>query len=394
MKAVPWWTIGRTASLLAIAAVSGALAGAAAALVVTPVSSVPVVSPATVVTSTVPVAASTTTVAVPALTRLEPSLATQILPPQFVSRRASPVAAIYRKARGATVDERVLTDDRLLGQAVALTSDGWLVTQASVLDGLPIAELTIWINGHAYPVTRGVSDRINGTAYLKTDAKDLTTPAFGNVADLVPGSGIWLETRAGALSPSLVTDISERMPTTDPAVSDVVSRRIGVDGTALAGDKGSPAWDGRGALAGLVESQPGESLRVVPASSISSSFSSLLNQELIRHASLGVREVDLASLRIDGDRGTLPQRGALLKDDRKTGKPAVAKDSPAARAGLKAGDVILAVERDILDGTADLGEIVSEYLPNTRATFRILRDGAELDVPVDFGSFVTGDPLK
>lgn len=394
MKTAPWWTIGRTASLLAIAAVSGALAGAAAALVVTPVGPLTVSTPMPVATSTVPVTTPTTTVAVPSLTRLEPSLATQLLPPQFVSRRASPVAAIYHKVRGATVDDRILTDDRLLGQAVALTSDGWLVTQTSVLAGLPVSELTIWIDNGAYAVTSGVSDRVNGTSYLKIEAKDLTTPAFGNVADLAPGSGIWLETRAGALSPSLVTVLSERMPTTDPAVSDVASRRIGLDGTASVGDKGSPAWDGRGALIGLVESQPGEPMRVIPASSIASSFSSLLSQGYVRHASLGVREVDLASLRIDGDRGTLPQRGALLKDDRKTGKPAVAKDSSAAKAGLKAGDVILAVERDILDGTADLGEIVSEYLPNARATFHILRDGVELDVPVDLGSFVTGDALK
>lgn len=392
MKATSWWTVGRTVALLVLAAVAGALAGTAAALVVTPLDFRSV--PPTDATSTVPTTTPTTTVAELSLTRLEPRLASSVLPPEFLSRRASPVAAIYRKARGATVDERILTDDRLLGQGVALTSDGWIVTQASVVGSLSVSELTVWINGKSASVTRGVTDRVNGTAYLKIAASDLTAPAFGQVMDLVPGSEIWMERRAGALSPTLVTILSERMPTADPGGSETANRRIRLDAAAREGDRGSPAWDSRGALVGLIESAVGEPARVIPSSSIASSFASLLNQDAIRHASLGARFTDLAALRIDGDRGTLPLRGALLKDDRKQGKPAVAKDSPAAKAGLKAGDVILAVERDILDGTADLGEILSEYLPNTRATLRVWRNGTELDVPVEFGALVTSEPMK
>ncbi|MCI0479867.1 PDZ domain-containing protein, partial [Candidatus Uhrbacteria bacterium] len=229
---------------------------------------------------------------------------------------------------------------------------------------------------------------------LRIEAIDLTTPAFGHVSDLIVGSELWIEPRAASFVPSLVTVRSDRLPSAEPVSSETSARRVLAHGTTRAGDGGAPVWDARGALLGIVESEPGEPLRFVPATSISSSFSSLLSQDAIRHASLGVRAVDLSTYRIDGDRGALPKNGALLKDDRKTGKPAVAKDSPASKAGLRAGDVILGVERDMIDGTADLGEILSEYLPGTRATLRVLRDGTELDVPVDFGMTVTSDPLK
>lgn len=382
----------RTVFLLVLSATAGALAGTAAAFIVAPTSTTELAS-APPATNTAP-PAPTSTSSEPSLVRLQPRLAESLLPPGFLTRRSSPVATIYRKVKGATAEDRVLTDERMLGQAVALTSDGWFVTAAGAVASLPIAELTLWHDGKAYSVTSAVSDRINGTIYLKVSSSELSVPAFGDVLDLAPGSEIWTERRARSFAPTLITSLTERMGSADAASSDIATRRIALDGTAVKGDLGSPAWNPGGALIGLMESVPGEPLRIIPASSISASFSSLLAAGAIRHASLGVRTVDLSSWRIDGDRGTLPVRGALIRDDRKTGKPGVAKDSPAARANLKAGDVILAIERDILDGSRDLGEVLSEYRAGATVTLRVSRDGKETDVPVTLGIATTGDPVK
>lgn len=381
----------RTVFLLVLAATAGALAGTAAAFMVAPYSATGLVS--TPPPATIAPPAPTSTSSEPSLVRLQPRLAESLLPPGFLTRRASPVATVYRRAKGATVEDRILTDDRMLGQAVALTSDGWFVTAAAVASA-PIADLTVWHDGKAYPVTNGISDRVNGTVYLKVASSELSVPAFGDVLDLAPGSEIWTERRARSFSPSLATSLTERMGSADAASSDVATRRIALDGTSAKGDLGSPAWNPGGALIGIVESAPGEPVRIIPSSSISASFSSLLAGGSIRHASLGVRTVDLSSWRVDGDRGTLPTRGALIHDDRKTGKAGVAKDSPAAKAGLKAGDVILAVERDILDGSRDLGEVLAEYRPGTAVTLRVSRDGKESDIPVALGIVTTGDLLK
>lgn len=165
-------------------------------------------------------------------------------------------------------------------------------------------------------------------------------------------------------------------------------------GASTATNRGAPVWDSTGAFVGIVDSGAGDSLRVLPVASVASSFTSLIDTGVIRHAFLGVRGLDLSLVQIDGDRGGLPLRGILLRDDRHLNKPAVSKDSPAAKAGLKIGDVILDVERDILDGTIDLGELLSEYRPNTMVTLRIWRNGKELDVPVTLGSIVTGEVVK
>lgn len=386
-------SLGTILLLFTLSATAGALAGAVTSVIVTPRVAAPVVR--TAPTSTLPIVPTSTSVTPtePSLVSVSPRLAESLVPSTFLTRRASPVGALYRRTKGVTLEERTLTDERMLGHAVALTSDGWFVTVASALGSLSMQEVVIWHDGASHPVVRGFIDRINGTVYLKIDDRDLSTPAFGDVDRLVVGSETWTERRTGSFAPTLITSLTEGMGS-EILSSDISARRLGLSGVTQAGDIGSPIWDTRGSLLGIIESTPGKPLVAIPAASISASFSSLLLQGVVRHAAFGVRGTDLTTWKIDGDRGALPKRGVLLRDDRKTGKLAVSAGSSAAKAGLKSGDVILAVEHDMLDGSRDLGELISEYRPGTQVTLRVLRDASEVLIPVAFGSATTSEALK
>ncbi|MEO5927247.1 MAG: S1C family serine protease [Patescibacteria group bacterium] len=383
--------LGTIVLLFVLSATAGALAGATAAYVVTP-TLIPT-GPLVVSTSTTPIVPTSTASVEPSLVPVDSRLAVPLLPSNFLTRRSSPVASLYRKPRGTTTEDRTLSDDRLLGQAVALTSDGWFVTTAAVLGALPLADLTLWQGNTPHVVTLGYIDHVNGTVYLKIDARDLTTPAFGDVERLELGTEAWTERRPGSFAPNLITSLTEGLGA-EIISSELTTRRITLSGNTQTGDIGSPVWDARGSLLGLVESGAGKPVSVIPASSISASFASLLSNGSIAHAILGVRATDLTTWKFDGDRGALPMHGVLLRDDRKTGKLAVVKDSAAAKAGLHAGDVILGIERDMLDGTRDLGEIVADYRPGASVTLHVLRGTSELSLPLIFGSLVTSEPLK
>jgi S1-C subfamily serine protease len=375
--------VNRVLETILLAIVAGGASGTIAAFVVTPTRTV--VRDISQSTSTAATSTSTEVVE-PPLVRLEPEIPKPQIPPTFVSRRASPVFSLYRKPRGTAPEERTLSEERELGQAVALTSDGWLVTTASVISSLRLGDIVVWVDGKSVPIERAVSDTINGTAYLKIQANDLTSPAFGQVSDLFVGSETWIERRAFALEPGLIISLRDNLPSVNSVSSEVAARRIRVSGLTRDKDRGAPVWNAKGALIGIVESATGEPLTIIPVSTISDSFTPLLQQGTITHALLGVTSIDLSSWKIDGDRGTLPSRGAMIKE--------VVKKSLAAAAGLKIGDVILRVDRDIIDGSVDLGELLSEYRPQNAVNFRVLRNGVEVDVSVTLGSHVTGVPLK
>lgn len=374
--------IQRFLSVAAIAFVSGGIAGAVVARMVTP--SVPETRRPVSSTSTAPFPISATSVSpVISLVPVERRAAVPLLPPAFVKRHSSGIGTLYRKPKGASFEERMLGDERAIGRAVSLTSDGWFVTSASVFDGVRLADVVLWHNGTAYAVERGMLDRLTNAIFFHVQAFGLSAPAFAQTREETLGAEVWIEARPNTYAPSIVLDQGGRIAPNDPSSSEVAARRLILDRKASALDRGGAAWDPNGSLVGIVESKTGEDVRLISASAIASSFSSLLENGEIRHAFLGIRAIDLGTAAFDGPRDGLPLQGALVRDDKK-----------AVKAALKNGDVILRVERDILDGTVDLGEILSEYHPGTTVTLHVFRAAVDTNVPVVLGSVVTSEALK
>ena len=63
----------------------------------------------------------------------------------------------------------------------------------------------------------------------------------------------------------------------------------------------------------------------------------------------------------------------------------VTPDTPAEKAGLQAGDIILAVNDEKITLAMDLAQIVQKYKPGDTITLTIIRDGAEQSVQIVLG---------
>ena len=313
-----------------------------------------------------------------------------VIPAPFRERRSSGVAGVYRAGVGA-----LLTDDRLISQAVVVTSDGWFVVPGEAVAGIRISDLLLWHDGGVATATRAVRDTGSGVVFLKTPLSGLRAPAFARASDVSVGVAAWVERRAGQFEPVAVSALGEPLESLDGASSETTMRRGTLTGVSVAGDLGAPVWSGNGALIGLVADHAGAPITYIPASAWSSAFSSLLNTDEIRRPLLGVRSADLAWARFDPSVSLeYPNRGVLLRDNRSLRLPAVTRGTPAASAGLLAGDVIQKVDRDILDGSADLGELLAEYRPGSNVTLTVLRGGDVIEIPVTLGSIETGEELK
>src|SRR5690606_37723835 len=72
-------------------------------------------------------------------------------------------------------------------------------------------------------------------------------------------------------------------------------------------------------------------------------------------------------------------RGALVND--------VTPNSPAAAAGLRSQDAILAVNGEPINDSRELARKIAEYDPNTQVDLKIRRGNEEMTIPVTLGTF-------
>jgi S1-C subfamily serine protease len=72
--------------------------------------------------------------------------------------------------------------------------------------------------------------------------------------------------------------------------------------------------------------------------------------------------------------------------DASGGQPAVFPDSPAAAAGLKAGDVITEVDGTAVSAGSDLAELMLPHQPGDTITLTVLRGSAKQEVQVKLGT--------
>jgi S1-C subfamily serine protease len=313
-------------------------------------------------------------------------------PSAFSDRRNSTVIALVRRIARPVADEPV-SPDREFGAAVAVTSDGWLATSDAAIAGFRLSEIGAVVNGKVLAVERGVRDASTGITYLKVTASGLPTPAFVRASDVVPGAAIWVESHPRQLAPEILLTVRAR-PSADPVPSNKLSRRFLVSGAKEGRVAGASVWDGAGRLIGLLESSEVGGWRVIPAGPIGSTLSQIFSGDgLIRRSTLGVRALDLSTVTLDAATSSLPSLGVWLRADRRLKLPAVAPTGPSARVLLD-GDVIERVERDILDGSADLGERLLDYRPGASVAISGRRKNAAFQAEVTLGSEVVSEQIK
>ncbi len=133
-------------------------------------------------------------------------------------------------------------------------------------------------------------------------------------------------------------------------------------------------------LAGDLVALIGANREIIPAFSYSTYWQSFNQQTLVARPSLGVNYLDLATARlIDSNL----YKGAWLYPD--ASKSAVVKGSPAATAGLMAGDIITWIDNQEINATNDLADVISNYKPGDKITLTYIRAGQEKELSLKLG---------
>jgi S1-C subfamily serine protease len=161
---------------------------------------------------------------------------------------------------------------------------------------------------------------------------------------------------------------------------------LGGNSEAIA--EGTPLFGLRGELIGITNS--GEN-KANPTSFWQKNFFTLIKNEEIKRPYLGVHYLDLSSS--PGMEKNFSQNktaGALIWSDKALGIAGVIKNSPAEKAGLRDGDIILKINSEELTAKTNLADIVADYAPGIKIRLTISRNEEEKTVEAE----LTNSPIS
>lgn len=268
-------------------------------------------------------------------------------------------------------------DRWISGAGTLVDGKGSLITATSLVVGASQLLVT-FDDGRIRKATMVGTDQQSGLALLHVDPTGVepvrlstADPTVGDTVALVAGPGD--DGRTTPLVVGHVEAVGNQVQTTTGVLDDMVE----IDKEVLPDHDGAGVADAEGELIGVgVAGDPSDGRGdVVPAAVVARVTNDLRTEAAKPHAWLGIEAVDLARseatlLHVDG--------GARLTD--------VVDDSPAAKAGLATGDVVVALDGRRIGSTSAVVSTLATFRPDERITVRVLRTGKPLDVTATLGT--------
>jgi serine protease Do len=288
-----------------------------------------------------------------------------------VAERLAPSVAnlrVSRRIRGGHVDGG--------GSGVVVTPDGFMLTSAHVIAGTRRAVHASFVDGREEMAEVVGADPLADLAVLRAQADDLVPAELGDAERLRVGQLVVAIGNPYGFSSSVtagvVSGLGRSLPTRAGRIVDNV---IQTDAALNPGNSGGALADGRGLVVGINTAVAGVGLGLaVPINDATRRIiGALMRDGRFRRAYIGIA---------GGPRPVPPRMAAQL--GRRTGVEVVdvVESSPAARAGLRPEDLVVALDGAPVTGVADLQRLMTEELIGTAVDLVVIREGRELTLPL------------
>jgi S1-C subfamily serine protease len=251
--------------------------------------------------------------------------------------------------------------ERGTGSGFILSADGKLLTNAHVVEGSAQVKVTLK-DGKVYSGKVVGVDSVTDVAVVKIEASNLPKVTIGRSETLLPGEWAIAIGNPMGLDNTVTVGIISALgrSSSEVGVPDKRVRFIQTDAAINPGNSGGPLLNAKGEVIGINTAirADGQGLGfAIPIQTAERVAEQLFSQGKIEHPYLGIHMVTLTpDLKQELDQQeNLPFK---LTQDSGVLIVAVAKNSPAARAGLKAGDIIVSVGKNRVVTAADVQEQV------------------------------------
>jgi putative serine protease PepD len=262
------------------------------------------------------------------------------------------------------------------GSGFVYDSDGHVITNEHVVDGAQSVRVTLW-NGKSYDATVVGSDASTDLAVLKVNAPAsvLSPISLGDSSRVQVGDGVVAIGSPFGLEQTVTAGIVSALHREINSPNGfTIDNSIQTDAAINHGNSGGPLLNGDGKVIGVnsqIESDSGGNDGVgfaIPSNTVKSIVTQLVSSGQAKHAFLGIGLED--SSRSGGGAAVTEVRG----------------NTPAAKAQLRVGDVIVAVDGKTIRTADELREAVSAHSPGDSVSIRYVRAGQSHTVQVTLAS--------
>jgi S1-C subfamily serine protease len=289
-----------------------------------------------------------------------------------VAAELTPKVASLRVTQGSSSSR----SGESLGSAVVYTGDGFLLTNAHVV-GQASGGTALFSDGASSPFTVVGVDPLSDFAVVRAGGPTPSPAELGEADDLLVGqlvvavgSPLGL---AGSVTAGVVSALGRSLPTRSGSAVRLIEDVIQTDAALNPGNSGGALADSRARVVGINTAVAGIGLGLaVPINATTRKIiSALMQQGRVRRAYLGIVSAPIplpTSLHERVGR----KEGLRVAD--------LVPDGPAARAGLRVGDVLVSAAGKPVTTAQDLQRLMFAEAIGHPLEITVLRNGALVDV--------------
>ncbi len=265
-----------------------------------------------------------------------------------------------------------------LGTGIIMTEDGYIITNAHVLDGGKSVQVTLLQDDSEYEAKLVGTDSVSDIAVLKIDAEGLTPAEFGDSSTLVVGDPV------SAIGNPLQEQLYGTMTV---GIISAINRNVIYDGHSMTllqtdtaineGNSGGPLINAWGQVIGVTNMKAFTTgvegiCFAIPTSVVRPVVDALIAEGQVKgRPSIGITVGPLS----ESAKEYYDLPSGLYIDS-------VAEGSDAEAKGVQSGDVLTAVNGETVTTTYEVNAIKERYAVGDTLTLTLYRDGKTFDVEV------------
>jgi len=290
-----------------------------------------------------------------------------------VAERLSPSVGSLRVARRTRGGRRLDGG----GSSVVITPDGYMLTSAHVVERTEGEGSASFVDGRELEFEVVGADPLSDLAVLRANASDLTPAELGDAERLRVGQLVVAIGNphgfAGSVTAGVVSALGRSLPTRSGSNVRVVDNVIQTDAALNPGNSGGALADGRGRVVGINTAVAGVGLGLaVPINAATRRIvASLMSEGRFRRAYLGIA---------GGPRPLPPRLSRSLGQQSGVEVVEVVDGSPAADAGVRAEDLIVAIDGVPITSVDELHRLMVSDAIGRSLRVGIVRGGSRLEL--------------